>query len=437
MIVFSEHSSPRLNYILEYIFAERLGIPFQVTQSWDDFLKSTEPKVNYSHQTLSGSVTLIPEGLLFEKNVRKKKPPVTYNNGIPIIFRKLGDADLKFDIFAAIFYFISRYEEYQPYETDLHERFPAKESLAFKNIFLNQPVVDYWILLLKQELIDKYPELVFKAEKFKAIPTIDIDSPWCFRHKGMLRNTGGFLRDLLNFQIKFAFIRIAVLLRILPDPWFVFDWIKEVFRETNQQAILFVHVGKHGRYDKSVNSKNPFFKRAIRELGKEFQIGLHPSYTAANKPLLIKKELIILRKISEQCITISRQHFLKIKLPEYYRLLVDIGITDDYSMGFADKAGFRAGTSRPFLWYDLNQEEVTPLRVHPFAAMDRTVHTHEEKIEAAAQLVYNELLEQVRLVDGLFVTLWHNESFNNYFEWKGWKGLFENVMHQTARVKND
>ncbi len=432
MIIYCEQSSPRLNYILEYFFTERLGIPYHCTQSWDEFNDSTDYKLNYSNQVLENAVNIMPEGLLFESGIRNEKPSVSYHNGIPIVFRNLTAVNLTFDIFSAVFYFISRYEEYQPYEPDIHERFPAKASLAFENIFLNQPVVDHWILFIKQELLFKYPALTFKSELFKAIPTFDVDSPWCYKHKGILRNAGGLIRDLLHLRINLIFLRLAVLLRLKSDPWFVFNWLKKLLKQNKQEAILFVHVGKHSKFDKSVSSRNPFFRRVINRLSKEYPMGLHPSYNSANQPAILKVELNNLRQITNQPITFSRQHYLKIKLPEYYQMLVNAGITDDFSMGFADKPGFRAGTSRPFRWYDLKLETSTLLFVHPFAVMDRTVNTQNQETLAGAQLIYSELIQQVRLVDGFFVTLWHNESFNNLFEWKGWKELFEVVLQKSA-----
>ncbi|MFA6402113.1 MAG: polysaccharide deacetylase family protein [Salinivirgaceae bacterium] len=434
MIIYCEPISPRLNYIFEYIFTERLGITYHLTQSWEEFLVSTDSKINYSHRVLQNGINIMPEGLLFETGIRNEKPSVTYFNSIPVIFRNLEEVSLTFDIFSAVFYFISRYEEYQYFEPDIHNRFPAKESLAFKNIFLNQPVVDHWILFIKQKIVHKYPDLIFKEETFTAIPTIDIDSPWCYRHKGILRNAGGLIRDLFHFKLNLVYLRLVVLFRLKPDPWFVFNWLKKILNQYNQQSILFVHVGKHGKFDKSVNSKNPFFRRVIQRLAKEYPIGLHPSYNSANKLTTLKVELDSLSQITKRPITFSRQHFLKIKLPEYYQMLLSAGITDDFSMGFADKPGFRAGTTRPFKWYDLKIEAATLLYVHPFAAMDRTINTQNQETVAGAQLVYNELIEQVRMVDGLFITLWHNESFNSLFEWKGWKELFELVLQKSAKI---
>ena len=79
---------------------------------------------------------------------------------------------MPFDPFAATFYMLSRYEEYLPYKKDRFSRFPASESLAFKNNFLKKPVVDKWILLIKEVLMKAYPNLNFKPHNFTYLNTI-------------------------------------------------------------------------------------------------------------------------------------------------------------------------------------------------------------------------------------------------------------------------
>jgi hypothetical protein len=172
------------------------------------------------------------------------------------------------------------------------------------------------------------------------------------------------------------------------------------------------------------------FRRFIKQIASKYTVGLHPSYKSADKPHLLKKELARLTKIVDKKVEISRQHYLKIKMPDYYQILIEAGITSDYSMGFADKSGFRAGTSRPFYWYNLKKEEVSKLQIIPFVVMDRTLNSYENQSVLGAKLVYKDLMLNVKNVNGLFVTLWHNESFSNLFEWSGWKELFVDVLKE-------
>ena len=119
-------------------------------------------------------------------------------------------------------------------------------------------------------------------------------------------------------------------------------------------------------------------------------------------------------------ITKSRQHYIKLHLPQTYRNLLTIGITDDYSMGFADSIGFRAGTSFDFYWYDLLNEEQTNLKIHPFCVMDVTLKDYMKLRWEHGNFVLKRLEEDVQKVDGTMTLIAHNESLSGYAEWAKW-----------------
>jgi hypothetical protein len=39
-----------------------------------------------------------------------------------------------------------------------------------------------------------------------------------------------------------------------------------------------------------------------------------------------------------------------------------------------------------------------------------------------------DLKNEVKAVDGLFITLFHNESLSNYLRWRGWERLYESML---------
>jgi hypothetical protein len=51
---------------------------------------------------------------------------------------------------------------------------------------------------------------------------------------------------------------------------------------------------------------------------------------------------------------------------------LEAGITEEYSMAFPEAPGFRAGTCKPFYFYDLKNEKVTDLKIFPVTCMDAT-----------------------------------------------------------------
>lgn len=427
--VFSSQLSSRLIYIFDYVFNNRLGIGYEFISDPEKFTASEGPKINYSNWFIQGSFQIFPHEFIFEQMITDFVPEVGHKNEQILLFPN-NRGHLPFDIFSACFFMLSRYEEYQPFNPDAHGRFSASQSLACQNNFLDQPVVDQWINYLKKELLHYYKDLTFKPETFKVIPTIDIDSPWCYKHKGWKRNLGGLARDFIKLNWREIPERISVLSGLKTDSHFVFNWLNTVCSKAGRSPYYFIHVGGYGTYDKTIDRNHSAFLNFISGLGATSLVGLHPSYEAAQNPLILKEELTFLSVRLNVKITSSRQHYLKFTLPEYYEVLSDFGITDDYSMGYADQIGFRAGTSRSFPFYNLKSEQTTSLTIHPFCIMDRTLCSYQNSSIQTALVTINRFVEELKNVNGNFVFLWHNESLSNRMEWKGWRNLFLTMLEQ-------
>ena len=107
---------------------------------------------------------------------------------------------------------------------------------------------------------------------------------------------------------------------------------------------------------------------------------------------------MIFEKSLEKEIPLSRQHFIRLQLPHTYRILESLSITDDFSMGYASELGFRAGTGRSFLWYDLEKEVCSELRVHPFCFMDATAHYYKKWTAEEETILLEELNKNMEIV---------------------------------------
>jgi len=102
-------------------------------------------------------------------------------------------------------------------------------------------------------------------------------------------------------------------------------------------------------------------------------------------------------------------------------------------MGYATRIGFRASVCSPFYWYDLDTETETTLRVHPFPIMEATLRFYMKiKPENVVSTVQN-VVDEVKRVNGTLITLWHNETMSDWREWKGWKNVYEEVVKISAQ----
>lgn len=407
--VYTQKESPRLSYVLDFIKTQ-WGIPFYVTIDEPTFEDVEAAKINYTHKKTVG-IQVPPQKLLFETEV------------------KLFDfTNLEHDYLAMIFFLLTRYEEYVVEDRDEYDRFPSSASYLAKTNRLNLPWVDVLIENLKKSLLDKYPSLKFKEKQAQKQLTIDIDQAYLYKNKGFKRFVGANLRDALKFDFKTIVQRKLTYFGFKKDPWDVYAEVKSWFDKTDQQPIVFFQVGDYGEFDKNVHYQNSGFRHLIQRVAKWAEIGLHPSYQSNVDMDALKEEKNRLGKIVHQAITKSRQHFIKLNIPTTYYQLLSIGITDDYSMGFPDDVGFRAGTAHTFNWYDLNNETVTDLRIHPFCAMDVTLKNYLMLSPAQAIKLLNELYQTIAHTGGCFRLICHNESLSGYQEWKEWDEMLKKFI---------
>jgi hypothetical protein len=103
-------------------------------------------------------------------------------------------------------------------------------------------------------------------------------------------------------------------------------------------------------------------------------------------------------------------------------------------MRYASLVGFRASICTPFNFYDLDNELETKLKIHPFAAMEGTFKYYMNVPPEDAIKNMKSLIDAVKSVDGIFISLWHNDSLNDRGIWQGWRKVYEEMV-QYACIK--
>jgi hypothetical protein len=428
MLLFSETITPRLRYITGFIGEELIGQPLLLTDQQQVFEQYPGAKINYSSGVITGQeIQIHPVSLLFEEGVQPQETNCFINQGQKAFFKTTGD--WPFDIFAASFYLLSRYEEYLPYTKDLYGRYPHTESLAFKNGFLDTPLVNYWLSHFAVLLKSKFPSLLLKEKAFRFLPTYDIDEAFSFLHKGWLRNTGGFLRDLFTGHFDQCVQRLKVLAGTKQDPYDAFDNMHRLHEKYQLNPLFFFLLAKQkGIYDKNTDPVSPAMDALIRSHAVKYPVGIHPSWQSGENENWLKEEIDLLQSVSGKPVTVSRQHFLRFTLPGGYRRLLAAGIREDHSMGYGMVNGFRASVAAPFYWYDLEKETTTDLRIYPFCYMDANSfyelkHSPEQALEEMKHYY-----REVKKVNGLLITLWHNTFLGTDPQFNGWKKVYEDFL---------
>ena len=428
LLVYSHKITPRLTYIFKHFFVRILQIPVIFTTKVDEFVAHNGPKITYTNKPLGSEFFIRSQGLLFEQGINDVEVNVSTWDDVPCFFYEGESSTIPFDIFSASFYLITRYEEYLPHVQDIHERFPADESLAFKNDFLEKPVIDIWAFKFLELLKEKFPNYEYKEREFTQISTIDVDTAFAYKHKGIVRSLGGYLKDIFQFNFSNLWNRLLTNLNFRADYYNTFSKILAYKKEKNINTLFFFLLGDYTTYDKNISFSNNKFRSLIKSVADYTKIGLHPSYFSLKNEEKLKKEKKRLEGITNTPTEFSRQHYLRLIIPDTYQSLIDLDIKEDYSMGFAKRAGFRASTCTPFYFYDLDFEIQTPLKIVSFAFMDVTLKQYMGLNNKECLDKILELKDEVKNVNGTFVSLFHNETLSENLYWKGWTPIYEKML---------
>ena len=429
LLVYSYKITPRLKYIFKQICTRVLGVPVTFTTKIEEFIAHDSLKMSYARQPLSNEIFIRSHELLFEQGLSDLDINVSDWDETKCFFANGEQSALPFDIFAASFYLLSRYEEYLPHVKDEYGRFTAEESLAFKNNFLKQPVVDIWAFKFQAILKAHFPDFNFPERTYSITPVIDVPMAYTYKLKGVMRTFGGTIKDILSLNFKEIYTRYTVLLGLQNDPYDTFRYIINRQKHTKFKFIFFFLIGDFSTYDKNINVQKSQFISLIKQIGDYCKIGLKSSFFALDDKQILKIEKLRMEAIINSPLTASRQSYSKLNLPESYRNLVELEITEDYTMGYTRHIGFRAGTCTPFMFYDLDYEIQTPLYIHTYHLLDYALLKTQSLLDK--KMVLNNLIKEVKKVNGEFVPVFHNYSFSSDERWKGYKELFNIIIDST------
>lgn len=423
LTIFSPHISSRLRYIVAELFKESALL----TDNVEVYLSKEGACINYSNQSIDKGIQVIPVTLLKETEISKQEIQIQRWQDLPVFFS--GSGDIPFDIFAASFYLLSRYEEYLDHEKDQYGRYDHRNSIAFQHGFIDIPLVDYWMLELERELQKNYPAYHLPDRQFLVQPTYDIDIAYRFRYASPFKNIKGYFADLLMGRFDALMERSAIYSGKQKDSYDIYEWLDELHQQHQLKPVYFFLVAeKRKGYDKNVDPHTSGMRELINRHAKKYRIGIHPSVQSNADANCLEREIKLLAYHAQQQVSVSRQHYLQLHLPETYQGLIDMGIQQDHSMGYGATNGFRASTCNPFYWYDLAKEQTTSLQIIPFCYMDSTAIFYERLNAEMALERMRYFLQTVKKTSGVFSYVMHNHFLTEQKEWIMWRNMYETFL---------
>lgn len=426
MLVYSPILHPRLEYILRWMFSFP-GEEVRITSDAVVFKSASCSKIWYSNEPcpVADVPVFAQVDLLWNDALTPLNPTVAYRNSMA--YPNL-DGSERFDPFASSFFLLSRYEEYTAQSFDEHGRFAGRKAWGGATMIM-KPWADIWRQEVHNEVCKYFPMYQPSVPVFRTVATIDVDSAFAFRYKGVRRTLGGLILDLLRLKPMRGLERMKCVLADEQDPFDTYEYLLDTCLSQHIELRCFFLLADRSKNDVNVDYRNPQLRERIEDMRDGGAImGIHPGYESHRDVRVLMEEIARMEGIVGEKITHSRQHFLKFKLPSTYRRLLQCGIAHDHSMGYADVPGFRAGTAHPFKWFDVERNEVTSLTVHPVAVMDSTLKSYMQVDPPEAMQIVTQLKAEVRRTGGDFVSLWHNETVAEKGDWKGWRAVWEEAI---------
>ena len=361
------------------------------------------------------------------------------------IARSDSSIETNIDLIASSFFMLSRYEEIVVDAKDQYDRFPARASIAYKENFLTRPIVNEYIDLL-WEWIDSF-DIGFKRKSamwdgkdFAVLLTHDVDEIqkyrwWCPPLKSIARTIkhGQFSRTLC-----YIWDWIASSLKIKPDPYWTFDYITKQEHKFGFKSSFYFMTGGNTKYDCHIyryainNPKVITLIKRLETMGHE--IGLHGSFNSFNDYGIFVNEKAKLNQIVSNRQYGGRQHYLRWKTPDTWRILEKAGMLYDATLGYGDHEGFRSGICFPYKPFDVIESREINIWQLPLVVMDRSLYGYQNlSLEGAFQRI-KKLVDVVKRYNGVFVLLIHN-SFFYELQALGISGFYEKVLAYMAKQR--
>ncbi len=382
------------------------------------FMLASKERSIFTPRPLNDELTTI----YGNKNNKKYVFPKVFNGE----FRcEIGDLDefIDIDIFGTAFWCMARVEEYKKSNRDIHDRWISKNSHAFRNGYLDRPIVDEMVIYLKSRLEHKFDSEEYLVNKFTQRLTHDVDNPYLYSGyskinyiKLLLSHTNsGIARKIIINHLKKTF-NLSY-----EDPFDKFDWlmdcaekegVKSEFYFIPSQKINFIDC----RYTLEDNDINKLMKRI---LSRGHILGMHHSYGASVDQIKLQDGINYFKKIVGKItdldnITLGgRFHYLRWNQSITPNILENCSIKYDGSLGYAEVPGFRASTCFDYNYFDIVKRRETKLEIRPLVLMEASVISRRYMNIKCINEAYNYMYKVKKScigVGGNFNLLWHNSS---------------------------
>ncbi len=370
----------------------------------DEFFAKRAEGQRYVEQDIPIAITWIEHALCPERNI-----PVLF--GHPKLIYEHNVWHCESDFFAAIFFMLTRFEE-QFALPDAEGRCPATESLAYRFGFLNRPIVNEYVELIRN-ILSACGFSLATTGRYELIPTHDVD---VFSPPAKLKT---FMGDLLKRRNLKLFAN-----RFYDNYFDYFSWLMDVSEKANTKSRFYV-MSSMGKGDANYLPHMPNVKNIFESIAKRGHVlGFHPGFNTANNNHKWAEQKLLLENALGIVVEEGRQHYLFSPLPQMWRIWDDNNMKIDSSLSYADYEGFRCGTGSEFNVFDIDRRKKLALRERPLIVMEMTLLYYQKlSMDEISSVLcfYNNISKRYKMP---FTILFHNSTFWKTNVYKGINNVY-------------
>ncbi len=431
LLVYTKKVTNRVGYVFNLIFKTILNSEFEITADADYFDSFQGAKVCYNGSKIGDSVFVKSTELLFEHSITNVDPVCFDFDGVPAFFgTNNSEVDIPFDIFAASFFLASRYEEYLPFSTDTLGCYDVSNSLAHKNGFLDKPVIDLWAWRLAEKINQRFPQWEMPTKRFDFISTVNLGQTYKYKRIGLFRTVYGYFHDMANRDWQHVGQRTQVLFNKQDDPYDNYENIIQLSRKYGTKTLFWSLMCDYTPYDHNISYRNEHLRNTLKHLADYGKVGISLSYGSEGDLQKQTSETERLADVLHKPVIRSRFNYQRFHLPMDYKNLNKIGIEKDFSMGYHNAVGFRAGTCTPFHFFNIYANREYNLMVYPTPIPEGIFsnHTPDEVLD-----IFKKIIKTVDSVGGTFVSTWKTEGFTD----ETYTAIYEKILALCKETKDN
>lgn len=323
------------------------------------------------------------------------------------------------DIIGGAFFMLSRWEEMVTESYDRWGRFPEKEAVAVKFNFITKPIVHLYAELVRL-FCSEYGMVIPQAHTFQKTLSHDVD--YLYKWGSPVDFFKTCCADLLKRLSVRQFKSSLKMWKSGQDPYDVYAKLMDLSERHGLQSTFYFLNTKSNECELQTERGQQIVASI---LNRKHNVGIHSNYFLEADSEKVKSDKEFYSSLLHKELTLNRQHFLKMRVPQTFRMLEQNGITQDSSLYYPHFPGFRTGMCIEHSLFDCETHTIMNIKELPLTLMDISLLNARKYEEAIAWV--DSLIKTVKKYNGNFVCLWHNSSFNA-MEWEFLNGIYEHIV---------